>query len=96
MSLIRRTAVAVLIPLTVVAVANVAPSGEASAAAVPCRDSNGARPGGSVYVADGATLRCDVSPPQRLHVTRTSAARCADMGGHGYVPTVRICWDVDY
>lgn len=75
---------------------SVASSDTADAVAV-CRDSNGSRPGGSVYVADGVALRCDVVPPQRLHVTRVpSAADCDDMGGHGWSRKLRVCWDVDY
>jgi hypothetical protein len=69
--------------------------GEASAIAV-CRDSNGSRPGGSVYVRDGGRLGCDVQRPQRLHVTGVrSRAACDDMGGR-YTPATRICWNVDY
>ena len=66
------------------------------AARPPCADSNGARPGGTVYVADGVRLSCDVARPQRLAVTRVpNRAACDDMGGR-YAPAVRICWGVDY
>jgi hypothetical protein len=72
-------------------------SGEASAAMPVCRDSNGARSGGSVYVRDGRATGCDVVRPQRLHVTGVrSRSACDDMGGHGWVPSVKVCWDVDY
>ena len=72
------------------------PSASADAARPACADSNGARRGGVVYVRDGVALRCDVSRPQRLAVTRVrSLAACDDMGGR-YSPAVDICWDVDY
>ena len=71
-------------------------SGHADAARPPCADSNGARPGGTVYVAHGVRLTCDVSPPQRLAVTRVPSRRlCDDMGGR-YSSQFRICWNRDY
>ena len=71
-------------------------SGHSDAARVPCADSNGARPGGVVYVGHRVRLTCDVSPPQRLAVTRVpSRGICDDMGGR-YAPLFDICWDVDY
>ena len=70
--------------------------GHADAARVPCADSNGSRAGGVVYVAHRVRLACDVSPPQRLAVTRVPSRRvCDDMGGR-YAPLFDICWDVDY
>jgi hypothetical protein len=61
-----------------------------------CHDSNGSRPGGSVYVVNGHAVGCDVVHGQRLHVTRVrTLAACDDMGGH-YSPAVDVCWDVDY
>ena len=87
------TAALAVVPVT----AALAVPGTANAGAPICRDSNGSRPGGSVYVADGVALRCDVVPPQRLHVTRVSSrAACDDMGGHGWSRKSRICWDVDF
>ena len=71
-------------------------SSHADAARPPCADSNGARPGGTVYVSYGVRLHCDVSPPQRLAETNVPSRRiCDDMGGR-YSPRYRICWDRDY
>jgi len=57
----------------------------------------GLRPchGRSVYVVSGHRLRCDVSPPQRLHILRSTQAECDHAGGR-FAPRQRICWDVDY
>ena len=94
------TIAAGVIAFGVAAPANAAePEGVAipTAARPPCPDSNGARLGGSVYVRYGVMLRCDVSPPQRLHETQVpSPAACANAGGHGWTRTTRICWDIDY
>ena len=93
--LITRAALAAL-SLGVAAVPLVATSATADAARPPCHDSNGRAPGGTVYVAHGVRLSCDVSPPQRLAVTRVpNRATCDDMGGR-YAAAQRICWGVDY
>jgi hypothetical protein len=92
----RKLALATLATVATFGVATVG-SESASAALAPCRDSNGSAPGGSVYLGYSSTYRCDVSPPQRLHLTGTpSNAACQDSGGHGWTATYRICWDVDY
>jgi hypothetical protein len=68
----------------------------ASAARPPCHDSNGARPGGVVYVVAGRSLGCDVARPQTLTVTRVrTLAACDDMGGD-YSAGSDTCWRVDY
>jgi len=91
-----RYALAAIAAVTIPFAASAAIPSHAEAGRPACADSNGARPGGSVYVRDGAMLRCDVARPQRLHVTRVrSLAACDDMGGR-YSPAVDICWDVDY
>ena len=97
MSIIKRAIIgAIATTAALGAVATVAPSGEASALAV-CRDSNGSRPGGSVYVVYRGRLGCDVQSPQRLHETRVpSRAICDDMGGHGWTVKLPTCWDRDY
>lgn len=79
--------------LTVAAtLVTVAPSGSADAARAACADSNG-----SVYWSHSSPMTCDVSPPQRLHLTATpDQAACHATGGHGWAPGSRICWDVDY
>lgn len=93
-----RNVLAALVVASAPFIASGALTGTSHAAPAPCRDSNGAAPGGSVYFK--YTTRyfgCDVSPPQRLHITGTPSARaCADMGGHGWTASTRICWDVDY
>lgn len=98
-SIIRRGLTGALVALTLTgAVATASPQGDADAGAPVCRDSNGpVREGGSVYVAFGRPTGCDVVAPQRLHVTRVpSRAACDDMGGHGWQPRARVCWDIDY
>lgn len=72
-------------------------SGESASALTPCRDSNGSAPGGSVYLGYYSSWTCNVTPPQRLHLTGTpSNQACLDSGGHGWTSAYRICWDVDY
>lgn len=92
----------IIIAAAVVSTSTLAAVAPAHADAAPsvklavCRDSNGSRPGGSVYVIDGRSLGCDVQRPQRLHVTRVaSLERCDHMGGR-YAPAVRVCFDIDY
>jgi hypothetical protein len=93
MSIIRRAAIAALIPATALALA-AADADAAPTAVAICRDSNGPRPGGSVYVVHGHRLGCDVVAGQRLHVTRVpNRATCDDMGGKWSAN--RVCWDVD-
>ena len=82
--------------LAVPALAAIGPVASVSAATPVCRDSNGSRPGGSVYVAYGRGLACDLVHGQRLHVTRVpSAAACDGIGGR-YSARARICWDADF
>lgn len=70
---------------------------DASARVTVCRDSNGSRPGGSVYWAVDVPMSCDVTPDQRLHLLRVAdRVTCDDMGGHGWTPRHPICWDVDF
>lgn len=97
MSIIKRAALAALATTAVLGtVATVAPSGEASAALAVCRDSNGSRPGGSVYVRYGDPLGCDIVRPVRLHEVRVpSRAACDHAGGRGWTSSARICWDID-
>ena len=96
----KRLVVAAVAVIAVGSVAGCATaSGEASAARPPCADSNGARPGGSVYVRYGQRLTCDVRPPQRLHVTRVPSRQAAlDMGGRWMrvTSTYGTAFDVDY
>ena len=98
---ISRVAIALGISLAggvaITAVGSVVSDPSASAAMAVCRDSNGSRPGGSVYAVYGRPIGCDVVRPVRLHEVRVpSKAACDDAGGHGWTATVRICWDRDY
>ena len=66
MSIIKRAALVAVLGCSVggaVALVDSAatPSGEASAALAVCRDTNGSRPGGSVYVRHHGRLGCDVA-----------------------------------
>jgi hypothetical protein len=100
MSIIRRLAITAALGASVgsvVALAGEVASNEGEASALaPCRDSNGSRPGGVVYVINGRSLGCDVSRPQTLTVTRVrTQAACDDMGGR-YNAGSDTCWRVDY
>ena len=96
----RRLRALLIAPIAAATFAGVslAGAGVADAALKPCADSNGSALGGSVYLYYGVTNNyCDVTPPQRLHLLRTpSRSACASVGGHGWVSTQRICWDVNY
>lgn len=73
-----------------------APTVEAPTALRVCADSNGSKPGGTVYLSYTTSYRCDVVPPQRLTITNVpSKAACDGMGGR-WAPANRSCWDVDY
>lgn len=92
----KRLLTALALAAASVTVAAAPAAGPASALA-PCKDSNGTAPGGSVYWGYSIPMTCDVSPPQRLHLTQTpTLAACNHNGGHGWTNTYRICWDVDY
>jgi hypothetical protein len=70
---------------------------EAMTVTTICKDSNGAAPGGSVYLDYRIhTFICDVRPPQRLHLTHTPSLAACNQAGGNYSPATHICWDVDY
>jgi hypothetical protein len=96
MSTLRKLTLGTVATVAAIGGAATLTSGEASAALAPCRDSNGRKPGGMVYVYEGRSLGCDVSRPQTLTVLNIGGrAKCDDAGGR-YFAIGDDCYRVDY